>query len=96
MSQVIVLTQDQLNEMLENVVSKVETIIKNSQRKEVTSKEWLTANEVCAILKISQTTLHDWSNKGIIIKHRIGDRIRFRHDEIQESLLRMEAKRQRV
>ncbi len=96
MSQVIVLTQDQLNEMLENVVSKVETIIKNSQRKEVTSKEWLTANEVCAILKISQTTLHDWSNKGIIVKHRIGDRIRFRHDEIQESLLRMEGKRQRI
>ncbi|MBK6825080.1 MAG: helix-turn-helix domain-containing protein [Saprospiraceae bacterium] len=83
MSQVIVLTQDQLNEMLENVVSKVETIIKNSQKKEVTSKEWLTANEVCAILKISQTTLHDWSNKGIIVKHRIGDRIRFRHDEIR-------------
>lgn len=96
MSQVIILTQDQLNEMLENVVSKVETIIKNSQKKEVTSKEWLTANEVCAILKISQTTLHDWSNKGIIIKHRIGDRIRFRHDEIQESLLRMEGKRQRI
>lgn len=96
MSQVIVLTQDQLNEMLENVVSKVETIIKNSQRKEVTSKEWLTANEVCAILKISQTTLHEWSDKGVITKHHIGSRIRFRHDEIQESLLRREAKRQRV
>ncbi|MBK8875906.1 MAG: helix-turn-helix domain-containing protein [Bacteroidetes bacterium] len=88
MSQVIVMTQDQLNEMLANVVSKVETIIKNSQRKEVNSKEWLTANEVCAILKISQTTLHDWSNKGIIVKHRIGDRIRFRHDEIQESFVK--------
>jgi excisionase family DNA binding protein len=69
--------------------------LNNSQKKEITSKEWLTANEVCSILKISQTTLHDWSKKGIIQKHKIGDRIRFRHDEVQESLTRMETKRRR-
>lgn len=96
MSEVIVLTTDQLQSYFDKMVQRVESIIKDSQKKEVASKEWLTAKEVCTLLKISHTTLHDWSSKSIIQKHRIGDRIRFRHDEIMESLQRMEAKRKRI
>ena len=97
MSQVIVLTSDQLQSYFDNMVLKVvdnmtlkvESLIQDSQKKEVASKEWLTAKEVCALLKISLTTLHDWSSKGV-------NRIRFRHDEIIKSLQRMEAKKKRV
>lgn len=98
MSQVIVLTltSDQLQTYFDNMVLKVESLIKDSQKREVASKDWLTAKEVCILLKISHTTLHDWSSKNIIQKHRIGDRIRFRHDEIIESLQRMETKRKRI
>ncbi len=93
MSQVIVLTQDQLQTFIDSMVQKVESLIKDSLKKETASKEWLTAKEVCQLLKISHTTLHDWSNKGIVQKHRIGDRIRFRHDQVEESLLALESKR---
>ena len=96
MQQVIVLTTDQLQTYFDNMVLKVESLLKDSQKKEITSKEWLTAKEVCILLKISHTTLHDWSKKGIIQKHTIGDRIRFRHDEIMGSLQRMETKRKRI
>lgn len=96
MSQLIVLTSDELQSYFDNMVLKVESLIKDSQKKEVASNEWLTAKEVCILLKISLTSLHDWSKKGIIQKHRIGDRIRFRHDEIMESLQRMETKRKRI
>lgn len=105
MSQVIVLTSDQLQSYFDNMVLKVvdnmtlkvESLIQDSQKKEVASKEWLTAKEVCALLKISLTTLHDWSSKGVIQKHHLGvNRIRFRHDEIMKSLQRMEAKKKRV
>lgn len=97
MSQVIVLTSDQLQSFIDNMVLKVESIIKDSQKKEIASKELLTAKEVCTLLKISHTTLHDWSNKGVIQKHHVGvNRIRFRHDEIMESLERMEAKKRRI
>ncbi|MBK6699927.1 MAG: helix-turn-helix domain-containing protein [Saprospiraceae bacterium] len=65
-------------------------MIKDSQKQQITSKEWLTANEVCDLLKISLTTLHDWSWKGSLKKHKIGGRIRFRHDEVLESLTRVE------
>lgn len=96
MQDLIVLTSDQLQKYFDDMVQKVEFIIKNSQKKEITSKELLTAKEVCTLLKISHTTLHDWSNKGVIQKHHVGvNRIRFRHDEIMESLERMEAKKRR-
>lgn len=92
MNQVIVLTPDQLQSYFDGMVKKVESCIKDSQKQQFTSKEWLTAKEVCDLLKISHTTLFDWSKKGIILKHRIGNRIRFRHDEVLESLTRIESK----
>ncbi len=92
MQQIIVLTPDQLQLILDNLAQKVESIIKDSQKKQITSKEWLTAKEVCDLLKISHTTLHDWSKKGILKKHKIGDRIRFRHNEVLDSLLKIESK----
>lgn len=94
MQKLIVLTSDQLQGMFDSMVQKVESIIKDTQKKEITSKEWLTAKEVCEILKISHTTLHDWSNKGIVKKHQLGvNRIRFRYDEVLEALQRLESKR---
>lgn len=91
--QVVVLTQDQLQEFVDSVAQKVESIIKDSQKKEINSKEWLTAKEVCEILKISHTTLHDWSKKGIIKKHKVGDRIRFRYDQVIDALKLIESKK---
>lgn len=96
MTEVILMSPDQIQKYFDDMVQKVEFLIKNSHQKEVASNEWLTAKEVCILLKISLTSLHDWSKKGIIQKHRIGDRIRFRHDEIIGSLQRMEAKRKRI
>ncbi|MFZ1513954.1 MAG: helix-turn-helix domain-containing protein [Saprospiraceae bacterium] len=91
MTQVVVL-QDQIQKLLDDQLQKFISLLKEAQKQETTSKEWLTSKEVCELLKISHTTLHDWSKKGIILKHRIGNRIRFRHDEVLESLTRIEAK----
>ncbi|MBK7225490.1 MAG: helix-turn-helix domain-containing protein [Saprospiraceae bacterium] len=86
MTKFILLSEDQIHEMMDTVVSKYVTIAETAKKMEVASKEWLTSKEVCDLLKISATTMHDWSNKGIIQKHKIGDRIRFRHDQIITSL----------
>lgn len=87
-----ILTPDQLQSYFDGMVKKVESLIKDSQLLEVNSKEWLTAKEVCDLLKISQTTLHDWSMKGLLKKHKIGNRIRFRYDEVLQSLTKIESK----
>ncbi len=90
--QVIVISPDQLQSYFDGVVKKVESILKDSLQQQITSKEWLTAKEVCDLLKISHTTLHDWSRKGSLKKHKIGGRIRFRNEEVLESLTRVESK----
>lgn len=91
MTQVIVL-QDQFQKLLDDQLQKFVSILKDSQKKEITSKEFLTTKEVCVILKISHTTLYDWSNKGILIKYKVGTRNRFRNDEVLETLQRIESK----
>ncbi|MBK8482810.1 MAG: helix-turn-helix domain-containing protein [Saprospiraceae bacterium] len=90
--QVIVLTPDEFRACFDEMLIKLESTIKNSLQRETTSKEWLNSKEVCALLKISMTTLHDWSLKGLLIKHKSGRRIMFRHDEVLESLKRIESK----
>ncbi len=93
------LTQDQVIELMGQVNARLqqldERIIHYFEVK-ANNKEWLTAKEAQEILKISGTTLHDWSNKGILKKHKIGDRIRFRYDELIEAMTRMESKSKRV
>ncbi|MBK7304979.1 MAG: helix-turn-helix domain-containing protein [Saprospiraceae bacterium] len=89
---IIVLSPDQLQSYFDGMVKRVESCIKDSQKQQVASKEWLTAKDVCALLKISHTTLHDWSRKGILKKNKIGNRIRYRHDEVLESLTKIESK----
>lgn len=87
-----ILTPDQLQSYFDGMVKKVESCIKDSQKQQITSKEWLTAKEVCELLKISHTTLHDWSLKGLLKKHKISNRIRFRYDEVLQSLTKIESK----
>lgn len=92
MNQIIILTPDQLQSYFDGMVKKVESIVKDSQKQQITSKEWLSGKEVCELLKISNTTLHDWSRKGILKKNKIANRIRYRYDEVLESLQRIESK----
>lgn len=68
----------------------------NTNKQHQTPNEFLTARETENLLKISATTLHDWSNKGILKKHRIGGRIRFKYDELTSAMTRMESKSKRV
>lgn len=48
--------------------------------------EYLTRAEVCKLLKIDQSTLHHWRNKGILQAHGIGNRVYFKRSEIEEYL----------
>lgn len=95
-TQFIVFTPDQLNELEIRITSRIGEIIKNTQRQEIQSKEWLTGKEVCTQLKISHTTLHAWAIQGRITKHKIGSRVRFRNDQVQAALTQLEAKRNRI
>ena len=49
-------------------------------------QEYLTRKEVAKLLKISLTTLNDWSKQGIVQAYRIGNRVLYKKKEIEDSV----------
>ncbi|OQD42608.1 hypothetical protein BUL40_10360 [Croceivirga radicis] len=49
----------------------------------------LTRQEVASLLTISLPTLHSWTSKGILQSYRIGNKIRYKKDEVLMSLKRI-------
>ncbi len=79
--EITLITNDQLQYLINKVVIRLETLIVDSKRNESTTKEWLSAKEVCSIFQISNSMLHvPWSNQRIFKKYKIKRRIIFRID----------------
>ncbi|MBK6699930.1 MAG: helix-turn-helix domain-containing protein [Saprospiraceae bacterium] len=78
--EITLITNDQLQYLINKVVIRLETLIVDSKRNESTTKEWLSAKEVCSIFQISNSMLHAWSNQRIFKKYKIKRRIIFRID----------------
>jgi len=50
------------------------------------SLDYLNRFEVAKLLKISLPTLNNWSKAGILQSYRIGNRILYKKDEIEQSV----------
>ena len=48
--------------------------------------EYLTRKEVASLLSISMPTLHEWCKKKILNPYRMGCRVYFKSEEVNESL----------
>jgi len=51
------------------------------------NQEYFTRREVCDRLKISLGTLHSYTKEGFLKGYKIGGRVLYRQDEIEQSLL---------
>jgi excisionase family DNA binding protein len=74
-----------LNNLLERV-EKLENSTTNPAISVEITEILLSRNEVAEILKISLPTLHDWTKKGLIKSYRIGNRIRFKKEDVFNAL----------
>ena len=54
-------------------------------------QEFLTRKEVAKLLKISLTTLNDWSKQGIVQAYRIGNRVLYKKKEIVDSVSKVQS-----
>lgn len=85
-TQVHGITPAQLKEsILLDVRTELKEIVLNFQPKR--QPEYLTRKEVAKILKVSLVTLSDWNKKGVIKPYRLGNLIRYKTTEIEESLI---------
>jgi excisionase family DNA binding protein len=59
--------------------------IHNSQTPQP-ENEYITRKETCQILGISLPTLNDYSKRGLLPSYRIGSRIRYKKEEVFNSI----------
>jgi excisionase family DNA binding protein len=85
-TQVHNVTPQQLKEsILLDVRTELKEIVLNFQPKK--QPEYLTRKEVAKILKVSLVTLSDWNKKGVLKPYRLGNLIRYKTNEIEDSLI---------
>lgn len=87
-----IILQNVSPEELKKIISEVleEKIIQfQPQQKEET--KYLTRKEVKSLLKISLPTLNEYTKCGKLKGYRIGGRVLYRADEVQESLKAIES-----
>ena len=51
--------------------------------------EYLTRSEVALMLKIDLSTVHNWSKSGKLIPYGIGNRVYFKRDEVEKSIIKI-------
>lgn len=87
-SQIIVITPDQLSDLINNSVSKAVSVALSSfsNTSQTLKPEYLTRAETKAILKTTYPTLRDWTKRGLLKSYTIGGRIFYKSEEIEKAL----------
>ena len=83
----IILTQISLSELREIISNAVrDEYIKINAQKQTPEIEFITRKEVCEIFDISLPTLCEWTKRGHLIGYKIGTRVRYKRNEVMDSL----------
>ena len=56
------------------------------QKKTEKESQYITRKEVASLLKVSLPTLHDWTKLGWLKSYKIGNRVLYKKDEVEQSL----------
>lgn len=85
-TQLIGISPEEFKEsILNDVRAELKALAQNFQP--ITPPEYLTRKEVSKILQVSLVTLSDWNKKGILKPYRLGNLIRYKRTEIDQSLI---------
>ena len=85
-------TSDDLKEIISDVI---EAQLKGLTHQPKESSEYLTREETADLLRISLPTLFDYTKKGYIKGHRIGSRVLYRRDQLEDSLKEIQTQKYR-
>ncbi|MEI2738122.1 MAG: helix-turn-helix domain-containing protein [Chitinophagaceae bacterium] len=77
-----------VSDLLEKIGQIVDHKIGSMQRLSIEkqAKPYLTRREVAQMLDISLPTLNDWSKSGLLRSYKIGNRVLYRMNEIEEAI----------
>lgn len=75
-------------EISEDVFNKISCLIQTAQTP-APQTELITRKQAANLLSVSLPTVNDWTKTGKIKGYRIGSRIRYKRNEIENSLLQI-------
>ena len=81
----ILLNGINVDELLEKIEKLLDAKLNGSATKE-TKSSLLSRAEVAKLLKITLPTLHEWTKLGWLQSYKIGNRVLYQLDEVQEAL----------
>lgn len=82
--------EDFKKEILSGVAKQLESFSKNFKPKNPTI--WIGRKEAAEILGVTYPTLLDWNKKGILHPFKVGNRVRYRREDIEQLLLQSNKK----
>jgi len=88
--QMIGMSFDDLKNLVGQVIkTELEAVKKHLQPKQ--PNEYLTRKEVSKMLKIDLSSVHNWSKRGILKPHQIGNRVYFKMSEVENAIVQLKS-----
>ena len=86
----ILLNGIKLNDLLEKIGHLIDSKIGHiHQPTEKKQSKFISRAEVAAILKISLPTLNEWTKLGWLLSYKMGNRVLYNHEEVEQSLTKV-------
>jgi excisionase family DNA binding protein len=76
---------DELFKRLEKLID--DKLESKAELKETPSSSFLSRDDVSKLLRISLVTLHSWTRKGLLKSYKIGARVLYKRQDIDDAIL---------
>ena len=80
---ILQITAGDLCEFANKFINSATEVARLQIQKADISKELLTIDEVCEMLKVSKMTLHRWDKNGVLKKIEVGGHRRYRRSDVE-------------
>lgn len=77
---------------VDELLQKIELIIEKKIAEKIKVEKTvhnMTRKEVATFFKVSIVTVHNWTKEGLLPSYRMGSRVYYRSDEVEEALTRI-------
>ena len=74
-------------EVVKKITEELAEIKKSFEQKK--PAEYLTISELAELLKCDRTTVHNWTKKGKLVKHCIGNRTYYKRSEVEDAIIKI-------
>lgn len=88
----IKITEIMQNELMIKIEDCVRNVVRDELKENMHKKggEYISAQKLCDRLGITKPTIHEWRKRGIIKSYKLGARVFYSWDEVQEAMTKID------